>query len=140
MPVEQTRHDLDIEISTDRAEYRPRDQATIRIETRDRAGQPLPAEVSVGVVDEAIYGLRPDRTPDPHDVFYGRRPNWVTTVVSFPILYFGGADKGGRDEVRRDFRDVAAWEPTVITDASGRARCACASPTTSPPGASRAAA
>jgi uncharacterized protein YfaS (alpha-2-macroglobulin family) len=120
LPVEQTRHDLDIKISTDRAEYRPRDQATIRIETRDRAGQPLPAEVSVGVVDEAIYGLRPDRTPDPHDVFYGRRPNWVTTVVSFPILYFGGADKGGRDEVRRDFRDVAAWEPTVITDASGK--------------------
>jgi hypothetical protein len=75
----------------------------------------------VGVVDEAIYSLKADDTPNPHDVFYGRRPNWITTTVSFPVLYYGGADKGGRDEVRRDFRDVALWAPTVITDERGHA-------------------
>src|SRR5262249_28095733 len=78
-----------------------------------------PAELALGVVDEAIYGLRADATPDPHDVFYGRRPDWVATVVSFPVLYYGGADKGGREPPRRDFRDVAHWEPALTTDARG---------------------
>ncbi|MCC6650322.1 MAG: hypothetical protein IT348_04145, partial [Candidatus Eisenbacteria bacterium] len=53
-------------------------------------------------------------------IFYGRRPNWVTTVVSFPTLYYAGADKGDAGDVRRDFRDVALWAPTVVTGADGR--------------------
>lgn len=119
--VEAQRHDLTIQLAADRDRYRPRDKGTIRIQTKDASGRPAPAEVSVGVVDEAIYALRPDNTPEPHDVFYGKRPNWVTTVVAFPALYFGGVSKGGREEVRRDFRDVALWQPMVLTDSTGRA-------------------
>jgi alpha-2-macroglobulin len=114
------RHDLDIKLSADRATYRPRDEARVTIETRDRQGAPAPAEVSLGVVDEAIYQLRSDATPRAHEIFYGRRPNWVTTVVSFPAVYLGGASKSDR-EVRRDFRDVAFWAPAVVTGADGRA-------------------
>lgn len=121
LTVNAGRHDLQIAVTPDRAQYRPRDEAKLVIETRDAAGRPAPAEVAVGVVDESIYQLRPDGTPDPHDVFYGRRANAVTTVVSFPTLYYGGADKGGRDEVRKDFRDVAFWAPAVQTGADGRA-------------------
>jgi len=121
LPVTAARHDLKIALTTDRSSYRPRETGTVKVDTRDASGHPVPAEVSVGVVDEAIYSLRRDETPDPHEVFYGRRPNWVTTVVAFPVLYYGGADKGGRDEVRRDFRDVALWAPTVTTGADGHA-------------------
>lgn len=121
LPVAAERHDLAITLTPDRAEYRPREEATISVETKDGAGRPVPAELAVGVVDEAIYSLRADATPDPHDVFYGRRPNWVTTVVSFPTLYYGGADKGDPGDVRRDFRDVALWAPAVRTGADGRA-------------------
>jgi len=120
IPVAAGRHDLKITLKTDREVYRPREHGTISVETRDASGAPVPAEVSVGVVDEAIYALKRDDTPDPHDVFYGRRPNWVSTVVAFPVLYYGGADKGGREEVRRDFRDVALWAPIVQTGADGR--------------------
>ncbi len=98
LSVSGERHDLQIRLATDRAEYRPKDEAHIRVETTDGAGRPAAAEVSVGVVDEAIYSLRADDTPDPHDIFYGKRPNWVTTTVSFPV-----------------------WAPTVRTDATGRA-------------------
>ncbi|HEU4941054.1 MAG TPA: alpha-2-macroglobulin family protein, partial [Candidatus Eisenbacteria bacterium] len=115
------KHDLAIHLETDRPEYRPGDEAHIRVETRDGAGRPAPAEVSVGVVDEAIYSLRADDTADPSDVFYGKRPNWVTTSVSFPLLYYAGVDKGREREVRKDFRDVALWAPVVRTDAQGRA-------------------
>lgn len=121
LAVRGERHDLAITLTPDRAEYRPRDEASWTVETRDGAGRPVSAEVAVGVVDEAIYSLRADGTPDPHDIFYGRRPNWVTTVVSFPTLYYAGADKGDGGDVRRDFRDVALWKPTVLTDAAGRA-------------------
>ena len=121
LAVNASRHDLAITLTPDRAQYRPREEATIAVETKDGAGRPVAAEVALGVVDEAIYSLRADATANPHDVFYGRRPNWVTTVVSFPTLYYGGADKGDRGEVRRDFRDVALWSPTVRTGADGRA-------------------
>jgi hypothetical protein len=121
LAVHSGRHDLVISLTPDKPQYRPREEAKLAIETRDAAGRPQPAEVALGVVDEAIYQLRADATPDPHRVFYGRRPNRVVTVVSFPTLYYGGADKGGRDEPRRDFRDVAFWAPAVQTDANGRA-------------------
>ncbi|MFN8587460.1 MAG: carboxypeptidase regulatory-like domain-containing protein [Candidatus Eisenbacteria bacterium] len=121
LAVRGERHDLAIALTPDRQEYRPRDEAKWTVETRDGAGRPVAAEVAVGVVDEAIYSLRADQTPDPHGVFYGRRPNWVTTVVSFPTLYYAGADKGDAGDVRRDFRDVALWAPVVRTGADGRA-------------------
>ncbi len=118
--IEAERHDLVIALKPDRDRYGPKDTARVDIETRDGSGHPVPAEVSVGVVDEAIYSLRADATPDPHDVFYGRRPNWVSTTIAFPSLLLGGADKGGREEPRRDFRDVALWAPAVATGADGR--------------------
>ncbi len=119
--VRAERHDLAISLTPDRAQYRPRETAHFQLETRDASGKPVPAEVAVGVVDEAIYALRADATPDAHDIFYGRRANWVATVVSFPTLYYGGADKGDHGDVRKDFRDVALWAPVVRTGADGRA-------------------
>lgn len=122
LPVRAARHDLTLRVTADKPTYRPREKAVFEVETRDTAGQPVAAEVALGVVDEAIYALRPDRTPKAHDVFYGRIANAVTTVAAFPVLYYGGADKGEARDVRRDFRDVAAWAPDVHTGADGRGR------------------
>lgn len=119
LQIQAVPRDLRIELAADRASYRPGDSASVHVRTRDAAGRPAAAEVSVAVVDEALFSIRPDRTPAPRDVFYGRRPNWVTTAVSFPALYYGGVNKGDAGDVRRDFRDVAHWEPALITDARG---------------------
>ncbi len=120
LPIRSERHDLGITITPDRQEYRPQSQANVTIETRDAAGRPVAAEVALGVVDEALYALRADATPEMHDVFYGRQPNRVLTTVSFPTLYFAGADKSEGREPRRDFRDVALWAPAIRTGADGR--------------------
>lgn len=120
LPIRSERHDLAITITPDRAEYRPQQQASVSIETRDAAGRPVAAEVALGVVDEALYSLRADATPRMHDVFYGRQPNRVLTTVSFPTLYFAGADKSEGREPRRDFRDVALWAPAIRTGVDGR--------------------
>ena len=122
LPVQSTRHDLAITVTPDRASYRPQELAKLVVETRDAAGKPVPAEVAVGVVDEALYALRADATPKSHDVFYGRIADAVTTVAAFPVLFYGGAGKGDAGSVRRDFRDVAAWAPDVRTGADGRAQ------------------
>ncbi len=122
LSVDANRHDLKITLTPDREQYGPGDSAHVAVETHDGAGAPVAAELSLGVVGEAIYSLRADATPDPHDVFYGKRPNWVTTSIAFPSLLLGGADKSGREEPRRDFRDVALWAPIVTTGADGRAR------------------
>ena len=120
LQVAAARHDLGISLAFDRKEYEPGETAKVAVRTTDGRGAPVAAELSLGAVDEALYSLRADATPDPHDVFYGRRPNWVTTVVSFPTLYYGGADKGARGDVRKDFRDLAFWQATVRTDSLGR--------------------
>ena len=70
----------------------------------------MSAEVAVGVVDEAIYSLRADGTPDPHDLFYGRRPNWVTTVVSFPRSTTRAPTRATGRRAPRLPRDVALWK------------------------------
>jgi hypothetical protein len=124
IPVEGPRHDLAISLTPDRAQYGPRDSARVTIETRDAAGRPVPAELSLAVVDEAIFALRADDTADPHEAFYGRRPNWVSTSFSFPLLTFGGAAKDARPEPRRDFRDVALWAPAIRTGPDGRGSAA----------------
>ncbi len=121
LAVQAVRHDLKITVTPDAARYRPQQEARLSVETRDAEGRPVAAEVAVGLVDESIYSLRADGTPKAHDVFYGKRQNGVTTVVSFPTLYYGGADKNDHNEPRKDFRDVALWAPQVRTGADGRA-------------------
>jgi len=48
---------MEIEISTDADEYRPGDTVTLTISTTDAAGNPLPANVNISLVDEALFAL-----------------------------------------------------------------------------------
>ncbi|MEN9265586.1 MAG: MG2 domain-containing protein [Thermostichales cyanobacterium BF4_bins_65] len=112
---------LDVTISSDRPTYAPGDTAQITVTTRNRQGDPVVAEVSLGVVDEGIYLLRPDLTPDIRRFFYSRRYNRVSTSYSFPQQYPGGLDKLA-NQIRQDFRDTAAWFPNLVTNAQGIAQ------------------
>jgi len=111
---------LRVALSTDRARYEPGQPVTYSIRTLDADGKPVSAEVSLGVVDEAIYAVAEESTPDIRDFFYGWRPNLVSTAYS-SLDYYGGGDKDGELVVRKDFRDTAHWSPVVVTDDSGRA-------------------
>jgi hypothetical protein len=112
---------LQVELQTDKPTYQPGETARIQIRTRNAQGQPVSAEVGLGIVDNALYLLRPDFTPDIRRFFYGRQDNQVTTTTSFPQQYPGGADKLA-GQVREDFRDTAAWFPDLVTDADGLAQ------------------
>ncbi len=72
---------LNLEIIPDKKEYKPRDPASYTIVARNADGTPAAGvELSLGVVDEAIYSVRPDTTGDIRRTFYGTRYNRVETA------------------------------------------------------------
>ncbi len=135
---------LDIEVLADKKEYKPRETAKYTILARNSDGSPAPgAELSLGVVDEAIYSVRPDATRDIRKVFYGRRYNQVHT--SFTISYYFKGHSGDKPlniaankrsyqladfkneaqyaepTIRKDFKDTTYWQPDIVTGADGKA-------------------
>lgn len=111
---------LNVRVTTDKKRYLPGESVTYTLQTSDSAGKGVPAEVSLGVVDESLYAVREDRTQDIRKFFYGPRYNLADTSISFSDYYYGGEDKFA-GKVRRYFPDTAYWNPTVVTDESGRA-------------------
>jgi uncharacterized protein YfaS (alpha-2-macroglobulin family) len=104
------------------ARYQPEEKITYRIQTTDAQGHPVPAEFSLGVVDEAIYALKEDDPTALRDAFYPHRENSVQTQYSFAVEYMGDADKSEPQiTARKKFPDTAFWEPVLHTDMEGRA-------------------
>lgn len=112
--------ELQIEVKPDKENYKPGETATFAVTTKTDQGVPVPAEISLGVVDESIYALAEDNF-DLADALYPERSNDIETQYSFPELYLDGGDKAPTSiQVRRKFKDTAFWAPTVQTDASGQ--------------------
>ncbi|MBN2328215.1 MAG: tetratricopeptide repeat protein, partial [Candidatus Omnitrophica bacterium] len=81
---------LDVTITADSKKYAPRDEAEIRIETRDHNGRPVMAEFSLGLVDSALLALFPDRTPEPASYFdQAVRGRFLATNSSVGFRYEG---------------------------------------------------
>ena len=69
--VRPTARFLTLEIATDKEIYRPGQACVAQVRATDRAGKPVAnAEISLGVVNDALYSLRADPTPDIADFFY----------------------------------------------------------------------
>ena len=79
---------LSLEIIPNKNEYKPRETASYTVLARNADGSPAAgAEVSLGVVDEAIYSIRPEQTGDIRKAFYGRRYNQVQTNFVDLLLF-----------------------------------------------------
>jgi len=111
---------LNVEVKPSAEVYRPADEIRYQIVTKDDQGKPVPAEVSLGVVDESLYALKPDTT-NIQKFFWGPRPNRVATSNSFSGIYSGGIAKEDQNLLRRNFKDTAYWNPSVLTDDQGQA-------------------
>lgn len=135
---------LDLEIISNKEEYKPRETASYTILARDADGAPVPdAEVSLGVVDEAIYSVSPDYSGNIRRQFYGMRYNSVETHLSVSYSFRGFAGEKPIDlastkpsyqladfkndsdlaqpTIRKEFKDTAFWQPNVVTGKDGRA-------------------
>ncbi len=135
---------LNLEIISNKKEYKPRESASYTILARNSDGAPVSgAEISLGVVDEAIYSVSPDFAGNIKNEFYGMRYNTVEThlSISYSFTGFAGdkplylarnkptyqlADFKNEGElvqptIRRNFKDTAFWQPDVITGPDGKA-------------------
>ena len=135
---------LQITLTPDRPTAKPQEPGVFTLQVRDAAGTPVSAQVSLGVIDEAVYAIRPDDTPDPVRFFYRREYSRVGTTFSrdfyftgysgterlqlagrrrrpFTLADFKG-DKQVQPQVRKEFPDAIYWLSDLVTDAAGQAK------------------
>jgi alpha-2-macroglobulin len=137
-------HKLNINVATDKAQYRPGETAQYSVQVTTPDGKPMPgAELSLGVVDEAIYAIRRDMTQDPLAYFFGQEWNMVHTEDSLNYYFSGEAgkrrmrlaalrdssrlaqlkpDRMVQPKIRKAFPDTAFWNPDLVTDSAGKAQ------------------
>ncbi|MGE0363658.1 MAG: alpha-2-macroglobulin [Vicinamibacterales bacterium] len=140
-PVSRT---LQIALTADRPVARPQEPATFAVQVTDAEGRPARASVSLAVIDESVYGVKADTTPDPARVFYRREYSRVGTAFSrhYHFTGFSGtdrlrlaarrrrplsladfkADRLAQPQVRKEFPDAIHWVASLVTDAEGRGR------------------
>jgi len=135
---------LTVKLASGKPQYQPGDHAVYDLDVSDSAGRPVNgAEFSLGVVDEAIYAIRKDTTPDILNFFYGRDWNIVNTDSSLSYWFRGEAGKRRmqlaalfahrhpmtqlkperliQPKVRKAFPDTAYWAADLTTNAQGHA-------------------
>lgn len=117
IPVSDTK--LDITLTPDKEKYGPGETAKIKIRAVDTSGRPSSADLSLAAVDESIFYIRSDSTPEISGFFYSKISNWVITTYSYPITLLAGAGKDAGVKVRENFRDTAFWEANIKTDVNG---------------------
>jgi len=91
---------LTVEIRTDRTEYRPGQECRAEVRVTDSKGRPAPdCEISLGVVDEAVFALEEDSTPDLREFFHRyHRPLAVAEAFFF----------------KEEFRTFIVWKSPVF--------------------------
>ncbi len=131
--------ELKVQLTSAKAEFKPGEPARYSVEVKDSSGQPVKAELSLGVVDEALYAVKRDLTQTPLSFFYGNAYNEVESSNSLSFYFRGEAgkramrlarirpslgqlkpDQVGDPRVRKAFPDTAFWTADLVTDEKGR--------------------
>lgn len=142
--VAATSRTLQVSVTAPQTVSRPREPGVFEVAVTDAAGQPVRAQVSLGVIDEAVYAVKADDTPDAIRFFYRREYSRVATTFSssyyftgysgrdrlqlarrgrrpFTLADFKG-DQPAQAQVRKDFPDAIHWVGDLVTDAQGHGR------------------
>ncbi len=145
--VKEPYKELVVDIKTDKAVYKPREQVTIDLHAYlknppkpsfDKGGQEVsqPIELAVTVLDESVFDLLADGRDyfDPYKGFYTLDG---LDMANFSLLMRlvgrqkfekkganAGGDGGGGTELstRSLFKYVSYWNPAIKTDAAGQAQ------------------
>jgi hypothetical protein len=126
---------LAVAVSPERPEAEPLGPQTLALRVTDHRGRGVRAQVSLGVVDKAIYSLQGELRPRALEFFYPLVRNNVSTFTSADFQAYGYGELLAR-ALRRPGQafaavkpptktrevDTAYWNPTVTTDEDGRAQ------------------
>ena len=135
---------LKLDIVPNKKEFKPRDVASYTILARNEDGSPAAnTEVSLGIVDEAIYSIQAETAGNIKREFYGKRFDEVQTSLAIHYTFTGyGGEKPAdlaknkssyqladfknessyaEPTIRKEFKDTAFWQPDVVTGGDGKA-------------------
>ena len=123
---------LKVEVTPDKADYRPRDTALVNIKVTQPDGKPAPAgsEVAFAAVDQALLELRANDSWNLLDAMLLRHAYLVeTSTAQSQVIgkrHFGKKSLppgggGGRAPARELFDTLLTWNPRVLLDANGMA-------------------
>jgi uncharacterized protein YfaS (alpha-2-macroglobulin family) len=134
LEVEDASKRLHVTAKADKDEFRPANKAKVSVLVKDAAGKPAPSEVTLWAVDYGVLSLTAFQTPDVLKSVYVKKALQVLTtdsrqrIVSRRVLTPKGGDEGGgggeepgAGTMRKDFRVLAFWVGSVVTDATGQA-------------------
>ena len=135
--VDQSSQRLRLSVRPQVEAYQPGQTAVVNVTVRDKQGRPAAgAELTVIAADEGVLSLIAYQTPDPMAIFYAPRALSVRTLDSRLRLIQpgvfgqkggnaggGGGGRGGatRGGFRENFVSTAYFNPSLLTDARGRA-------------------
>ncbi len=88
MRVPVTNKRLKIDIEADADEYLPGSKSTLTLKVTDHEGNPVRAQVSLAMVDQALLALQPDLSADLFETFYRARGSNIATYQSITRPYF----------------------------------------------------
>ncbi len=125
---------LAVAVTPERPEAEPLGPQTLALRVTDHLGRGVKAQVSLSVVDKAIYALQGELRPRVLDFFYPLVRNNVATFTSAEFQGYGYGEALARALRRPGYAfaavkpptkarevDTAYWNPAVTTDEDGRA-------------------
>ena len=83
---------LSVSILYSKETFKPGEETNLKLKVTDSKGKPVTnAELSLGMVDEGIYAIVPEKVPDIRKFFYANRWNRTQTWSSLYFSFFGYA-------------------------------------------------
>ena len=132
VPVADPYKKIDVEVSAERAVYKPGETVRVRVSAAPRERERRePIEVAVAVLDEAVLDLIQGGTAyfDPYEGFYRldgldvRNYGLLTRLVGRQKIDLKGANPGGDGgaafSMRSVFKYVSYWNPSIELDSRG---------------------
>ena len=124
---------LTVRIDPKRAEAEPNGEQTLTLRVTDSRGRPVQGELSVGVVDKAVYAVQAEFRPGILDFFYPITRNNVATFYSLEFQGYGYGHLLARRAARfgdvqfaalkppkkNQEKDTAYWNGSVVTNDDG---------------------
>lgn len=136
LDVDREQLELHVEVTPDIPEgviVGPGDTVTLNVKVSDWKGDPVSAEVGIGVTDLSVLTIAPPNSGPLLDYFYGLQGVSVRTATPLTVSVDqltetiidtvkgggGGGAEAGIIDIRQEFVDTPLWEPSVITTVNG---------------------